>query len=55
MASEKIHDITLRYSMLQLVSPSDLKENLTQNIHHTQAIQVQIAHAMSRLEEEHTQ
>ena len=43
MASEKIDEITTRYSMLQSLSVSDLADSLEQNICHTQAMQVQIA------------
>ena len=50
MASEEIDNITARYSVLQSLSASDLDRN----IQHTQAMQAQIAHAMSRLEEEPT-
>ena len=52
MASEEINNITVRYSMLHSLSTSDLEDSLYQNICHTQAMQAQIAQAMSRLEEE---
>ena len=52
MASEELDNITARYSMLQSLSVSGLEDSLDQNIHHTQAMQAQIAHAMSRLGEE---
>ena len=55
IASENIDDITVRYSVLQSLSTSDLEDSLAWNIHHTQAMWVQIAHAMSKLEEEPTQ
>ena len=54
MASEDIDNITVRYSMLHSLSASNLGDSLDQNICHTQAMQAQIAHAMSRLEEEPT-
>ena len=54
MASEEIDNITARYSVLQSLSASDLEDSLDRNICQTQAIQAQIAHAMSRLEEEPT-
>ena len=52
MASENTDDISTRYSMLQSLSTSDLEDSLAQNICCTQAMWAQIAHAMSRLEEE---
>ena len=54
MASEEIDNIRARYSMLHSLSTSDLEDSLDQNIHHTQAMWAQIAHAMSRIEEEPT-
>ena len=48
MASEDIDNITVRYSMLHSLSASNLGDSLDQNICHTQAMQAQIAHAMSR-------
>ena len=54
MASEEIDTIRARYSILHSLSMSDLEDSLDQNIHHTQAMQAQIAHTMSRLEEEPT-
>ena len=52
MVSEEIDNITVRYSVLQSLSVSDLKDSLDRNIHHTQATWAQIAQVMSRLEEE---
>ena len=51
MASEEIDNIMARYSVLQSLSRSDLEDSLDRNIHQTQAMWAQIAHAMSRLEE----
>ena len=55
MASEKIDEITARYSMLQSLSASDLEDILEQNICHTQAMQADIAAEMNKLQEEPTQ
>ena len=55
MASEEIDNRTGRYSMLQSLSASNLEDSLAWNICHTQAMQAQIAHVMSRLEEEPAQ
>ena len=52
MASEEIDNIMVRYSVLQSLSGINLEDNLDRNICHTQAMQAQIAHVMSRLEEE---
>ena len=52
MASEDIDNITARYSMLHSLSISDMEDSLAQNIHCTQAMWAQIAHAMSRLDDE---
>ena len=38
--------------MLQSLSTNDLEDNLNQNNHSTQAMQVQIAHEMSKMQEE---
>ena len=54
MASEEINNIMARYSVLQSLSTSDLKDSLVRNIHCTQAMWAQITHVMSRLEEEPT-
>ena len=54
MASEQIDNIRARYSVLHSLSVSNLEDSLDQNICHTQAMWAQIAHAMSRLEEEPT-
>ena len=54
MASEKIDNITARYSILQSLSMNDMEDSLDRNIHCTQAMWAQIAHAMSRLEEKPT-
>ena len=54
MASEEIDNITVRYSILQSLSMSDLEDSHDQNICHTLAVWAQIAQAMSRLEEEPT-
>ena len=55
MALEKIDDIIARQSMLQSLSTSGLEDSLERNIHHTQAMWVQIAHEMSKIQEEPTQ
>ena len=55
MASVNIDDITARYSVLQLLSTSDLEDTLHETICCTQAMWAQIAHAMSRLDEDPTQ
>ena len=55
MASEKIDRITIRYSVLQSLSATDIQDSLEWNICHTQAMSVQIAAEMSRLQEEPTQ
>ena len=52
MASEEIDNITARYSVLQSLSMSSLEDSLDRNICHTQAMWVQIAYPVSRLEEE---
>ena len=41
--------------MLQSLSASDLEDSLEQNICHTQAVWAQIAHEMSKLQEDPTQ
>ena len=55
MASEKIDEITARHSMLQSLSASDLEDSLKRNIYCIQAMQVEIAHEMSKIQEEPTQ
>ena len=55
MASEKIDEITTRYSMLQSLSVSDVEDSLEGKIYHTQGMQVQIAAEMSKLQEEPSQ
>ena len=54
MASKEIDNIRARYSVPQSPSMSDLEDSLDRNIHCTQVMWAQIAHAMSRLEEEPT-
>ena len=54
MASEKIDKIIARHSMLQSLSASDLEDSLQRNIYHTQAMQAQIAHEMSKIQEDPT-
>ena len=51
MAPEDIDNITVRYSMLHSLPASDLEDSLAWNICHTQVMQAEIVHAMSRLEE----
>ena len=53
MALEGIDNITARYNMLHSLSASDLEDSLAWNIHCTQAMWAQIAHAI-RLEDEPT-
>ena len=55
MTSEKIDEITARYSMLQSLPASDLEDSLEHNICHTQATWAQITAEMSKLQEEPTQ
>ena len=55
MASETIDEIIERHSMLQSLSTSDLEDSLERNICHTQAMQAQIAHEMSKIQGEPTQ
>ena len=52
MAGDEIDNITVRFSVLQSLSVSDLEDSLDRNIHQTQAMQAQIADAMSQIEEE---
>ena len=52
MAYEEVDNIMARYSVLQSLSTSNLEDSLDRNIQWTQAMQAQIAHAMSRLEEQ---
>ena len=54
MAAEEVNNITARFSVLQSLSASDLEDSLDRNICWTQAMQAQIAKAMSRIEEEPT-
>ena len=51
MASGKIDEIIVRYSVLWSLSAGDLKDSLECNIHHTQAMQAHIAAKMSTLQE----
>ena len=55
MASEKIDEITVRYSMLWSLPVSAMEDSLEHNIYHTQAMQAQIATEMSKLQEEPAQ
>ena len=55
MASEKIDEIIARHSMLQSLSASGLEDSLERNMCHTQAMCAQIAHEMSKIQEESTQ
>ena len=48
MAAEEVKNIMVRFSMLQSLSMSDLEDSLDRNIHQTQAMQAQIANAMSQ-------
>ena len=50
MATEEVDNITVRFSVLQLLSVSNLEDSLDRNICQTQAMQAQIANAMSRIE-----
>ena len=52
MAADEIDNMTVRFSVLQSLSMSDLEDSLDRNIYQTQAMQVQIADAMSQIEEE---
>ena len=52
MAADEIDNITVRFSMLQSLSTSDLEDSLNRNIHQTQAMWAKIADAMSQIEEE---
>ena len=54
MAAEEVDNITVRFSMLQSLSASDLEDSLDGNIHQTQAMWAQIANAMSWIEEQPT-
>ena len=51
MATEEVDNITARFCVLQSLSTSDLEDSLDRNICQTQAMQAQIANAMSRIEE----
>ena len=55
MASEKIDEITARYSMIQSLSASYLEDSLEPNTYCTQAISAQIVVEMNRLQEESAQ
>ena len=52
MVSEKIDEIIARHSMLQSLSNSDLEDSLERNICHAQAMQAQVSHEMSKIQEE---
>ena len=52
MAADEIDNITARFSVLQSLSMSDLEDSLDRNICRSQAMWVQIADAMSQIEEE---
>ena len=52
MAADEIDNITARSSVLRSLSMSDLEDSLDRNICRAQAMQAQIADAMSRIEEE---
>ena len=54
MAPKEIDNIMARYSVLQSLSMSELGDSMDRNICHTQAMWAQVAHVMSRLEEEPT-
>ena len=47
----KIDEIIARHSMLQSLSTSDLEDSLERNMCHTQAMWVQIAHEISKIQE----
>ena len=51
-AADEIDNITARFSALQSLSMSDLEDNLDRNICQTEAMQAQIANAISQVEEE---
>ena len=52
MASKKVDGIIAGHSVFQSLSTSDLEDSLERNICHTQAMWVQIAHEMSKTQEE---
>ena len=54
MAAEEVNNIKVRFSVLQSLSMSNLEDSLDRNIHLTQAMQAQIANAMSQIKEEPT-
>ena len=54
MAAEEIDNIMARFSVLQSLSRSNLEDSLNRNICQTQAMQAQIASAMSQIEDEPT-
>ena len=47
MATDENDNITARFSVLQSLSMSDLEDSMDRNICRTQAMQAQIADAMS--------
>ena len=55
IASEKIGEITAKYSMLLSLSVSNMEDSLEQNIHHIQAMQATIAAEMCKLHEDPVQ
>ena len=52
MATEKVDDIMVIFSVLQSLSASNLEDSLDRNICQAQAMQAQIANTMSGIEEE---
>ena len=54
MATKEVGNIMVRFKGLQSLSASDLEDSLDRNICQTEAMQAQIANAMSRIEEEPT-
>ena len=52
MVAEEVENNIARFSVLQSLSTSNLQDSLDRNIHQTQAMQAQIANAMSQIEEE---
>ena len=54
MATEEVDNIMARYSVLQSLLASNLKDSLDRNICQTQAMWAQMANAMSQMEEEPT-
>ena len=47
MAADEIDNISVRFSVLQFLSVSDLEDSLDRNIHRTQVMGAQVADAMS--------